>query len=60
MLDNSIQNATFVAYQEAGIEINIKDIKNIVIATTKENGIGGFEILEAGYKKYFEAQNVSG
>ena len=39
MLDNSIQNATFVAYQEAGIEITIKDTKNIVIATTKENGI---------------------
>ena len=30
MLDNSIQNATFVAYQEAGIEITIKDTKNIV------------------------------
>ena len=39
MLDNSIQNATFVAYQEAGIEITIKDTKNIVIATTKENDI---------------------
>ena len=39
MLDNSIQNATFVAYQEAGKEITIKDTKNIVIATTKENGI---------------------
>lgn len=39
MLDNSIQNATFVAHQEAGIEIKIKDKKNIVIATTKENGI---------------------
>ena len=39
MLDNSIQNATFVAYQEAGKEITIKDTKNIVIATTKDNGI---------------------
>ena len=39
MLDNSIQNATFVAYQEAGKEIKIKDTKNIVIATTKDNGI---------------------
>lgn len=39
MLDNSIQNATFVAYQEAGKEIKIKDNKNIVIATTKDNGI---------------------
>ena len=39
MLDNSIQNATFVAYNYANIPINIKDKKNIVIATTKENGI---------------------
>lgn len=39
MLDNSIQNATFVAYQETGKEITIKDTKNIVIATTKDNGI---------------------
>ena len=39
MLDNSIQNATFVAYQEARKEITIKDTKNIVIATTKDNGI---------------------
>ena len=39
MLDNSIQNAIFVAYNHAGIEINIKNKKNIVIATTKENGI---------------------
>ena len=39
MLDNSIQNATFVAYNHAGIEIKIKEQKNIVIATTKDNGI---------------------
>ena len=39
MLDNSIQNATFVAYEHAGKEINIKGTKNYVIATTKENGI---------------------
>ena len=39
MLDNSIQNATFVAYEHAGIEIEIKNQKNIVIATTKDNGI---------------------
>jgi len=38
MLDNSIQNATFVAYDHANIEIDIKDKKIIVIATTKENG----------------------
>lgn len=39
MLDNSIGNATIVAYQEAGKNITIKEKKNIVIATTKENGI---------------------
>lgn len=39
MLDNSIQNATFVAYEHAGKKITIKDTKNIVIATTKDNGI---------------------
>ena len=47
MLDNSIQNATFVAYEHANIPITIKSKKNIVIATTKENGIeiGDFKIL---------------
>lgn len=45
MLDNSIQNATFVAYENAGIDISIKDKKNIVIATTKENGIKVGDIL---------------
>lgn len=45
MLDNSIQNAIFVAYEHAGIEINIKEKKNIVVATTKENGIEIGDIL---------------
>lgn len=39
MLDNSIQNATFVAYNYAGKKINIKDKHNIVIASTKNNGL---------------------
>ena len=39
MLDNSIANATIVAYHEAGKEITIKSKENIVIATTKENNI---------------------
>ena len=39
MLDNSIQNATFVAYNYAGKKINIKGKENIVIATTKTNGL---------------------
>lgn len=37
MLDNSIQNATFVAYKEAGKKIDIKDTKNIIIANIKDN-----------------------
>lgn len=47
MLDNSVQNATFVAHEEAGIEINIKETKNIVIATTKENGIEIGDIVKS-------------
>lgn len=39
MLDNSIQNATFVAYHYAGKEITINSTSNIVIATTKDNGL---------------------
>ena len=38
MLDNSIQNATFVAYKHANKNIDIKETENIVIATTKDNG----------------------
>ncbi len=39
MLNNSIANATIVAYREAGKELTIKSKENVVIATTKENGI---------------------
>lgn len=39
MLDNSIQNATFVAYNYAGKKIDIKNKQNIIIATTKNNGL---------------------
>lgn len=39
MLDNSIQNATFVAYNYANKKLDIKDKENIVIATVKDNGI---------------------
>ena len=39
MLNNSIANATIVAYREAGKEITIKSKENVVIATTKDNGI---------------------
>ena len=39
MLENSVQNATFVAYNYANKKIDIKETQNIVIATTKDNGI---------------------
>lgn len=39
MLDNSINNATYVAYNYAGKNLTIKEIQNIVIATTKNNGL---------------------
>ena len=47
MLENSIQNATFVAYNYANKKIEIKDTKNIVIATTKENGIEIGDIINS-------------
>ena len=56
MLDNSIQNATFVAYEQAGKEITIKDKKNIVIATTKDNGIKIGDILISADNK--EINNI--
>ena len=57
MLDNSIQNATFVAYNHAGIEITIKDKKNIVIATTKDNGIEIGDILISVDNKKIDSIN---
>lgn len=39
MLDNSINNATYVAYNYAGKNLTIKEKQNIVIATTKDNGL---------------------
>lgn len=38
MLDNSMQNAIFSAYTEAGKEVNITGTENIVLAVTKDNG----------------------
>jgi len=37
MLDNSIQNAIFVAYKSLGKEIEITSKKNIIIGTTEDN-----------------------
>ena len=46
MRDNSLDIATMVAYTKAGKKINIKSKRNIVIATTKDNGLKiGDEIL---------------
>lgn len=39
MRDNSLDIATMVAYNKAGKKIEIKDKQNIVIATTKDNGL---------------------
>lgn len=45
MLDNSIQNATVVAYRAAGKNIDIKNKENVIIATTKENGFNIGDIV---------------
>lgn len=45
MLDNSIQNATMVAYKYAGKEIKIKGKENIVLFTLKNNGINVGDVL---------------
>jgi PDZ domain-containing protein len=39
MRDNSLDIATMVAYKRAGKEIEVKYKQNIVIATTKDNGL---------------------
>lgn len=39
MRDNSLDIATMVAYQNASKKIEIKDKKNIIIATTRDNGL---------------------
>ena len=39
MLDNSIQNAVFVAYDKAGKEVKITGKKNVIIGTTEDNGL---------------------
>jgi len=54
MLDNSIQNATFVAHRHAGIEIDIKDTQHIVLATLKDNGIEIGDIIRKVDNKEFK------
>lgn len=45
MLDNSINNAIYASYKEAGEEINIKKSETVVVATTKDNGINIGDII---------------
>ena len=59
MLENSINNATFVAYKEAGKNITIKSKENIVIATTKDNGFSiGDIILTIDDKEVEDIQTI--
>jgi len=59
MLDNSIQNAIFVAYNYAGKEINVSGKENIVIATTKDNGIEiGDNILSINGVLFDELEDI--
>lgn len=47
MLENSINNAMYVAYKAANKSVEIKNMKYIVIGVTKENGLKiGDEILK--------------
>lgn len=45
MRDNSLDIATMVAYQSASKKIEIKDKKNIILATTKDNGLKVGDII---------------
>lgn len=59
MRDNSLDVATFVAYTKAGKTIDIKSKKNIVIATTSENGLlVGDVILEVDGTQCEEVNDI--
>lgn len=59
MRDNSLDIATMVAYTKAGKNINIKSKENIVIATTKDNGLEvGDVILEVDGVECEDVQNI--
>lgn len=56
MLENSVDNAIYVAYTNSNKEIKIKSKKNIVIATTKNNDLNiGDEVLKINGK---EIENI--
>ncbi len=46
MRDNSLDIATIVAYEEANKKITIKETRNVVIATTLDNGLKVGDIIE--------------
>ena len=51
MLENSVNNAKYIAYKEAGEEIEVINKKTVVIATTRKNGLKiGDEMLEVNNK----------
>ena len=59
MRDNSLDIATMVAYSKAGKNINIKSKKNVVIATTNDNGLEiGDIILEVDGIKCEEVEDI--
>ncbi len=61
MLDNSIDNAIYVAYKESGKDIDISDKRNVVIATTISNGLKiGDEILEIDGNNIEDINEIKG
>ena len=59
MLDNSIDNAIYVAYKESGKDIDISDKRKVVIATTISNGLKiGDEILEIDGNKIEDINEI--
>lgn len=57
MLDNSINNATYVAYKAAAKKVDIKSRHNVVIGATLDNGLKiGDEVLSVDGK---EIENVN-
>ncbi len=59
MRDNSLDIATMVAYTEAGKKIDIKNRKNVVVATTIDNGLEiGDEIITVDNIKCEEVADI--
>ena len=59
MLENSINSAMYVAYQQANKQIDITSKKHVVIGTTIENGLKiGDEILTINEEKITSLQDI--